>query len=516
LNSAPRSPSEVLRRSAASFAGRPALIGGSTALTYAELDECVDGLATRLLAAGAEPGHRVGLCVAQGPLALVASAALMRLGCAYVPLDPSHPIGRLRHIVTSSGMALAVCDTSGRGVAAGLSLRLLDVSGDDLIPHGSKADLPVLSAQADAYVMYTSGTTGLPKGVAISQANLMSLLADALPLFPFTNDEVWPLQHAYGFDVSVWEMWAGIAVGAALVAVEGDARRDPERLAELLLRHKATRLHIVPSVFLQLAEVVEEEGLHIPLRGVTFCGEPVNYRALRIWTDAQPGLAPPAWYNVYGITETTVYNTFKKISQDDVGRADPASPIGHGYRHSPVAVLDENLRGAPPGETGEIFVGGRQVAHGYIANPELSSERFLELPGRTGRWYRTGDFGYADESGSLHYVGRRDEQVKIRGFRVELGELEHAACTLPWVADAAATVVHSSPRGEPLLALFVVTTGALPDPEERTRQELGILLPPHMMPSQVIRLPELPHNANGKRDRRALSARVKQQRQGLP
>ncbi|WP_158073514.1 amino acid adenylation domain-containing protein [Actinophytocola xanthii] len=497
--------SGLLRRSARRFADRPALTGAGTALTYAELDARVDALAGRFRAAGAEPGQRVGLCVERGPLPLVASAALMRLGCAYVPLDPRNPVDRIRHIVADAGMAAAVCDAGGRRALTDTSLDLVDVHEDDLLPGGPR--LPA-SREAtpgpEAYVMYTSGSTGRPKGVAITHANVLALLSDAVPLFPFGEDEVWPLQHAHGFDVSVWEMWAGIAVGATLVAVEGEAGRNPELLAELMLRHRATRLHVVPSVFAQLAEAVAEERLRVPLRGVTFCGEPLNYRAMRTWVDAHPGMAP-AWYNVYGITETTVYNTFAEIAPHELTRADPATPIGQGYRHSPVVVLDEDHRPAPHGTVGEIFVGGRQVARGYVNNPELSASRFLEVPDRPGRWYRTGDFGHLDPEGDIRFHGRRDDQVKIRGFRIELGELDHAARALSWVTDAAA-VVDTSARGEPVLVLFVVTPEAGADLRGRVRAELATWLPDHLLPARVVRVGELPTNTNGKRDRRALSA----------
>jgi amino acid adenylation domain-containing protein len=507
MTAQPRTTSEVLRNAAARFADRPALRGGSTALTYAELDDCTDALARRLAAAGAEPGHRVGLCVAGGPLALLASAALMRAGCAYVPLDPSQPEARLTHIVSDGGVTLAVADDQGRSALAGTPLSLLTVSGDDLIPgrqRGAGPELPGPDPESDAYVMYTSGSTGLPKGVAITQASLMFLLQDAVPLFGFGPDESWPLQHGYGFDVSVWEMWAGITVGATLTVVADGTRRDPERLAELLLRSRPTRLHIVPSVFAQLAEVVAEQRLRVPLRGVAFCGEALNYVPLRTWTGAHPGAPDPVWNNCYGITETTVYNTFTAVSPGP--RDGAATPIGRGYRHSPVVVLDESLRPARPGEVGEFFIGGGQVANGYLSRPELTAERFLELPGRAGRWYRTGDFGYPDEAGELHFIGRRDSQVKIRGHRVELGEIEHAARELAWVADAAVTQVPAGPGGEPVLALFVVAATELPDPRERARRDLAAVLPAHMLPGRVLAVPRLPQNANGKCDRAALGA----------
>ena len=499
-----RSLSDVLHDSGRRFADRPALRGAGITLTYAELDGVVDRLAATFRAAGAEPGRPVGLCVARGPLALAASAALMRAGCAYLPIDPALPAERLRHILGDAGLVAAVADPPGREALAHTPLGILDVSADDLVPGRVAGPVPPgPDPTADAYVMYTSGSTGRPKGVPVTHANVLALLTDALPLFRYGSDEIWPLQHAHGFDVSVWEMWAGIAVGATLVPVEGEVARDAGQLAELLLRNRTTRLHIVPSVFDLLAEVVAEEDLRVPLRAVTFCGEAVNYRAMRTWSGAHPGLPAPVWLNSYGITETTVYNTFKEITGAEVTAADPATPIGHGYAHSPVVVLDDDLVACPPGRPGEIFIGGAQVARGYLGNPELTARRFLSLPGRPGRWYRTGDFGYVGAEGGLRYVGRQDDQVKVRGFRIELGELDHAARALPWIADAAA-VLGESARGEPVLTLFVVTTAEVPDLRERVRRALRERLPEHMVPGAVVGLPRLPRNTNGKRDRRAL------------
>ncbi|MFI7217029.1 amino acid adenylation domain-containing protein [Micromonospora maritima] len=505
----PHSLGDLLRASAHRYADRTALVGPDLRLTYRDLDGCVDALAGRFREAGVRPGDRVGLHVARGPLALVGSAALMRAGAAYVPLDIAQPATRLRYIAQDAGLRLVVCDGAADPEGFGPEVSRLAVDGDDLRrrAEGGPDEDPDLPPGSAAYVMYTSGSTGRPKGVAVTHANVLAMLADALPLFGLGADEVWPLQHGHGFDISVWEMWAGVAVGATLVVVAGAATEDVEQLAELLLRHRPTRLHIVPSVFRHLADVVAEDELVVPLRNVTFCGEAVNYQAMATWAASQPGPAPQ-WLNSYGITETTVYNTLAELTAEDVTRADPATPIGVGFRTSPVEVRTA-AGPAVPGEVGEIYIGGRQVSPGYLGRPELTAERFVALPDRPGTWYRTGDLGRLGPDGGLRYLGRMDEQVKIRGFRVELGEIDFAMRGIGWVRDAAC-VVHTSALGEPMLTAFVVpATGAAPPPERMLaglRAELSARLPVHMLPNRVVAVPVLPLNANGKTNRRALAA----------
>lgn len=433
-----RSLPTVLRASARERPDRTAVVGDALSLSYAELDQCVDALAARLVREGAEPGDRIGLSVDRGPLPLVGSAAIQRAGCLYVPLDARHPRARLEHIATHSRLAATVCDELGASVAEQCGLARISVDGDDLVPRPSTPSLEIDNPTGAAYIMYTSGSTGTPKGVEVTQANVMALLDDALHLFGYAGDEVWPLQHAYGFDVSVWEMWAGIAVGATLIASSGLGEID--QLAEEMLRHRATRLHIVPSVFGHLAELVSDEEAQLPLRQVVFCGEAVNWQAMSLWTASQSSRAPE-WVNVYGVTETAVYNTHKVLTEDDILGHGATTPIGSAYQTSPALVVGDDLTPLPAGQSGEILIGGRQVARGYYGDPERTAQRLVSLPDRPGRWYRTGDLGSADDRGLLHHAGRMDDQVKVRGFRIELGEIDHAVLKLaldPRIRDGGA------------------------------------------------------------------------------
>lgn len=213
--------------------------------------------------------------------------------------------------------------------------------------------------------------------------------------------------------------------------------------------------------------------------------------------------------NVYGVTETAVYNTHKVLTEDDILGHGATTPIGSAYQTSPALVVGDDLTPLPAGQSGEILIGGRQVARGYYGDPERTAQRFVSLPDRPGRWYRTGDLGSADDRGLLHHAGRMDDQVKVRGFRIELGEIDHAVLKLAWIRESA-TVVQSSRLGEPMLTEFVVTTsdqrGTQRDVTAEVQAHLRLLLPEYMVPTRVVCLDRIPLNSNGKIDRRALSS----------
>lgn len=506
----PRSLPALLRAVTSRHPERVALTGSGLRLTYGQLDACVSRLAADFAAVGLRPGDRVGLGVRRGVLPLVLSAALMRAGCAYVPLDVQHPVSRLQHIVDGAGLRTAVCDEAGQTALRPLSVSAVLVEPDDVRSAAElppvEAPLPPVTADMTAYVMFTSGSSGVPKGVAVTHGNVMALLEDALPLFAYGADESWPLIHGFGFDVSVWEMWAGIAVGARLAALDGTVAASPPLLADTLVKLRPTRLHIVPSVFRHLVDAMVADSLSIHPRGVVFCGEAIDYHAIRTWTDGMPGPAPQ-WVNVYGITETTVYNTIHTVTPGEVERAPAATPVGHAYSRSPAVVLDADRRLMPVGEAGEIFIGGLQVSPGYLGNAALTAERFSTVDALPGRWYRTGDLGFVTEDGALHCAGRADDQIKVRGLRIELGEIDSALRSLPWVRDAAA-VVERRPRGEAVITACVVPADGTPTtrPEVETlRTALSRLVPAYMLPNKVAVLDRLPQNSNGKTDRRALA-----------
>ncbi len=361
------------------------------------------------------------------------------------------------------------------------------------------------AADSAAYLIHTSGSTGRPKGVVVTRGNLARLLAADAGELAMGAEDVWTLFFSYAFDFSVWELWGALAHGGRLVVVPPAIRRSPRDLAELLVRERVTVLNQTPGAFGQLALAPLRRG---SLRLVILGGEAVDVGSLGWWFDACGGEAAgePWLYNMYGITETTVHATLRRLR-----RADLAPPhgswIGRPLRDLAIHVLDHRLQPVPIGVPGELCVAGAGVARGYRGMPDLTAERFVPQAhgGAAGsRLYRSGDLGRHLPNGELEYLGRIDRQVKVRGHRVELGEIEAALLRHPRVRQAAVLLWQPAP-GEHRLVAYVAAEGG-PLPAWELRAHLAARLPEPMVPADFALLPALPVTAGGKVDRRALPA----------
>ncbi|MFI6107831.1 amino acid adenylation domain-containing protein [Streptomyces sp. NPDC051310] len=456
-----------------------ALVCGEERLTYRELLARADALADRLRAAGARPGVRVGLLLPRCADMAVAALAVLRAGAAYVPLDPAHPDARLRYMADHSGAALLLVTAATAGRDLGVAALRVDGPAD-----GAAVPGPAVAPDARdlAYVLYTSGSTGVPKGVAVEHRALLNLAVAVRPRFPVTaGDKV--LQFvSFGFDVAVSDLFFAWVAGAELHIAQEDERLG-EALFARLRDSGITYVFLPPSAAMMLPDGA---GGALP-----------RLRTLAVGGEACPAglvarLAAPGRriVNAYGPSEATVYATTADLR--------PGEPvvIGHAVPGARTYVLDARLRPVPTGVTGEVYVAGASLARGYIGQPGLTAERFVADPyGPPGtRMYRTGDLGRIDARGVLHYLGRSDTQVKLRGFRIELGEVEAVLAGVPGVSTAAAAV-----RGGRLVAYVV---GGAPDGVLRAR--LAERLPGYMVPEVFVRLDALPLNRSGKVDRAAL------------
>jgi amino acid adenylation domain-containing protein len=484
-------------------------------LSYADLGARAFDLAARLRRLGVGPEVRVALCLERSAELVWCILAVLEAGGAYVPLDPADPPGRLAVLLRQCGARVLITQPAlaARLPEPGCTTLVVDgamprpkagVSGRG--PAHRQAPPPAgFAAASVAYLLHTSGSTGRPKGVEVTRDNMARLFtADGGELAMGAAD-VWTLFHSYAFDVSVWELWGALAHGGRLVVVPLAVRQSPRAFAELLVREKVTVLSQTPSAFGQLALAPLQRG---SLRLVILAGEAVDVGGLGWWFDACGGEAAgePWLYNMYGITETTVHSTLRRLRRADL--AEPhGSWIGRALRDLEIRLLDRHLQAVPIGVPGELYVGGAGVARGYSGVPELTAARFVpQAPCDTAgsRLYRSGDLARHLPNGELEYLGRIDRQVKVRGHRVELGEIEAALLRHPRVRQAAVLVWQPAPAERRLVAYVAVEGGPLPAWE--LRSHLAALLPEPMVPADFAVLPALPLTAGGKVNRPALPA----------
>ncbi|MBB3815687.1 amino acid adenylation domain-containing protein, partial [Xanthomonas arboricola] len=486
-----------------------AIVDGSERISYAQLDTQSTAIAAALQARGVQPDEAVGLRMQRSATLIVAMVGLMKAGAGYVALDPIYPEDRLQRMQADSHVRFVIVDAGSAVAQAPASATVLDVAtlcAEAVVARGD-AGHARLGDQGLAYVLYTSGSTGMPKGTPVSHANVASLLAAANAWFEFGPDDIWSQFHSYAFDFSVWEIWGALAFGGRLVMVPDTVTRAPQEFLHLLRKSGVTILNQTPSAFAELHRcMVTEAAAPLPaLSVVVFGGEAVDLQDLDRWF-ARFGDQQPLLVNMYGITETTVHVTYRPLTRDDTGTGNArGTPIGVPLAHLKTYVLDEMLNPVPAGTVGEIHVAGGGVARGYLRRPALTAERFIPDPFTVspgGRLYRSGDLGYIDVRGELRTLGRGDNQVKVRGYRIEIGEIEATLARHPLLTEA--VVVPSQEESGTQLLAFVRPCGdALPQ-LEALREYLAATLPTYMVPARYAAVPAFPLDVNGKRDRRAL------------
>ncbi|WP_306304989.1 non-ribosomal peptide synthetase [Nocardia concava] len=485
-----------------------AVVEQGRALSYRDFAERIDRLARVLIGEGVGPETLVALALPRSIELLTAMYAVVRAGGAYVPLDPAHPLERTAMVLETAAPSV-VLTSSARPMTLPDELpettSVLDVAlaEDPALPANPIRDdeRHAPSSPADpAYVIFTSGSTGKPKGVALPQAAVAHQMDWMQSEYRLAEGDSVLWMTSAAFDLSVWELWWALRTGSRIVLATEGAQHDPEGLLDQIRRESVTTLTLVPSLLAMLVDVVGADGLPESLRRLLVIGEALPARTLsraRAATTARID-------NLYGPTEAAVsvtrFRTDTEIRQAVV-------PIGTPEAGSRVYVLDDRLRPVPVGVTGELYLGGAQLARGYHDRPELTAERFVADPfGPAGtRLYRTGDLvrwtrGAEEDSGVLEFVERRDFQVKVRGYRIELAEIEHALRSAPGVTDA--VVVVDGLADSARLVGYFSGTDDLDAASVRTR--LAGLLPSYMVPEALMRLDAVPRNANGKVDRAAL------------
>ncbi|MET9297463.1 amino acid adenylation domain-containing protein [Streptomyces sp. NPDC003077] len=485
-----------------------ALVMGEDRWSYARLAQTSDRVAHALLGRGAAPGDRVGIAMDRSPEAIATLLGVLKAGAAAVPLDTAYPRERIRSMLEQAAPVTVVAHTAHADqLADGPNLLLAeDLFGPDATAPEA-VPLPEISPDSIAYVLFTSGSTGAPKGVAMPHRSLANLIAwqNGIPSGVVGGNTV---QYApSSFDVSFQEVFSTLCGGGTLVLVGEDVRRDMPALLRLLDREGVERLFMPYVALQQFAEAADALGT-VPrhLKALISSGEQLRVTdEIRRLCAALPGVILE---NQYGPTESHVV-AFHTMSGDPA--AFPAlPPIGVPVARTRVHVLDERLRPVPPGVKGELYLEGDCLAEGYLGRPDLTGERFIRPAGEDGpRLYRTGDLGFAlPGGGEVVCLGRSDSQVKVRGFRVEPAEVELAitrfAADHPGLTEAA-VVARRREGNDSFLAAFLVGDPDTTDVAALGRQ-LRTVLPEYMVPSHYEWLPALPLTPSGKRNDAALRA----------
>jgi len=504
-------------------AGKRAIVMGNDSLTYGELEEAGNRLARVLQDAGCEPGERVALFLTKSPWAVVSMLATLKAGCIYVPIDIASPAARVRRIVRSAEPRLVLASQAARdllddlveegdldGVPVGsidptpLAGRRVhsvftrsDWSGYAASPLGSRG-----SSDDIVHLLFTSGSTGAPKGVMITHANVASFITWATGYFGMTASDRISGHPPLVFDLSTFDIYGTLSVGAELHLVPPETNLVPHKLAELIRSSQLTQWFSVPSTMTYMAKFdALGRGDFPALKRVLWCGEVLPTPTLLYWMERLPGVQ---FTNLYGPTEATIASSYYTVPELPRSETEKI-PIGTACAGEELLLLDQTLRPAPVGEIADLYIAGAGLSPGYWRDQEKTRTAFLPDPRSddpAARIYRTGDLAMMTPDGMFHFVGRADSQIKSRGYRIELGEIEAALNSLAGLRECAVIGVSTGDFDNTAICCAYATadgTGA-----SHLRGELRRLVPSYMLPSRWKEFDHLPKNSNGKIDRAML------------
>jgi amino acid adenylation domain-containing protein len=502
-------------------------------ITYGELERQSNQLAHALIAAGVQPGERVGLHLPKSLAAIVGMFGVLKAGAVYVPMDPGAPGSRIADIVEQTRTTHLVTWAAGwdrvaGDLADGAALRSLAFS--DQLPAGAPSGRPAfafgeaLPAQPGerpgreridqdlAYILCTSGSTGKPKGVMITHRNALSFVDWGCDTFQLTPEDRLSNHAPLIFDLSVFDIYCGIKAGAAISLIPQGTATIPTQLSRMVQDHRITVWYSVPSVLtLILLHGTLAERDFSALRLVLFAGEVFPVKYLRALMDALP---QPRYFNLYGPTETNVC-TYYEVTPIPPEQTQPI-PIGRACANYEVfAIDDQGQRVTRPGQEGLLYARGSGVTPGYFGRPKESAAAFRPNPfaeGREEQLYSTGDWVTVDERGDFVFLGRKDHQIKTRGYRVELSEIETVLYANPAVREAVAIAIPNDLLGNTIKVVVVPDRPGALD-EQDVKRHCAHALPRYMVPEEVEFRSSLPRTATEKVDRPRLVAESLQQRQ---
>jgi amino acid adenylation domain-containing protein len=506
---------DYLKASAREHAARTAVVDpAGWSLTFAELDRQADALAAVLLSQGVRPGDRVGLALPKGIPSVVSLFGIMKAGAAYVPIDASSPAERGRTILTDCQVIALIATRQTQAMAptdAG-SLAAIVLVGESpdsapTAPHAVRYDDVVSTGESPApqprrpddlaYILYTSGSTGIPKGVMLTHRNATSFVDWCSSVLQPTPEDRFSSHAPFHFDLSILDIYVSLKHGATLYLISEEAGKNPKDLAQFIQTHRLTMWYSTPSILTLLVQFAKLETFdHSSLRVVNFAGEVFPVKHLR---DLKRFWPAPVYYNLYGPTETNVC-TFARIPDEVPESRDQPYPIGFACTHCTPLVLDTDGKDVPAGGEGLLWISGDSVFQGYWNRPVENAAAFLERDGR--RWYNTGDVVRFEPHDGYIYVGRRDRMVKRRGYRIELGEIERAMYRHPAVREAAVVAIPDA-EGVRIVAFLACGESARPSIIEM-KSFSAAQLPGYMSPDRFVFRDVLPKTSTDKTDYQTL------------
>jgi amino acid adenylation domain-containing protein len=482
----------------------PALALGTTILTYQTLNQHANVLAHTLRQAGVGPEVLVGICFERSLELIVCLLAILKAGGAYLPLDPGYPEERLHFMLQDAEVSLLVTQSHLKKRFTGSLLPLIIPDDGQDVPLTADENLTcTVSPDNLAYVMYTSGSTGAPKGVSVTQRNIIRLVKNT-DYVHFTADETFLQLASVSFDAATFEIWGALLNGAKLVLCPEQAP-SPAELGQIITQTGVTTLWLTAGLFHQMVDAERElqslQHVHQLLAGGDVLSQTHVQNVLRKLPACQ-------LINGYGPTEGTTFSCCYSIPSDQ--DCNSSIPIGYPIANTRLYILDGFLELVPIGQVGELYIGGSGVARGYFKRPDLTAEKFLPDPFSTltgERLYKTGDRARYQPDGKIEFLGRIDRQVKIRGFRIEPDEIERSLVKHPEVQEALITTQKDA-SGNTFLASYLLTKPQTQPSTKELRAFLMKSLPDYMIPAVFLHVTSWPLTSNGKIDRAALPAPV--------
>jgi amino acid adenylation domain-containing protein len=514
-----------------------AVISQDGGLSYGELETASNRLAHLLRQLDCRRGDRVALLMPKSPAAIAGLVGVLKADAAYVPLDPAGPPARLARMLEVCGChsILATRETAAqlRATLACATLERRPLVGwldagppdEELAPAFTAADLPGQPAGAPpamghetdlAHILFTSGSTGQPKGVMITHYSVLRFLEWAATYFGLSPEERASQHPPLHFDLSTFDVFGTLGTGAELHLIPHALNLLPHKLAQLIRRSRLTQWFSVPAVLNLMAKFdVVQQGDFPELRRVLWCGEVLPTATLIYWMRRVPHAR---FTNLYGPTETTIASSHYTLPRCPADPHEPV-PIGTACAGEELLILDEAMQPVASGATGDLYIRGVGLSPGYWRDPQKTASVFLPYRTATGaaeRIYRTGDLARRGADGLIYFAGRRDHQIKSRGYRIELGEIETALSALPELRESAVVAVQSAGfEGWMICCAYVPVRGRSLDPQF-LRQRLARVLPGYMLPAHWMRCDALPRNANGKTDRPVLRRRFLEAKRAAP